>query len=122
MILLIIAVLFFIAALLGLITIYLGYAAVKASPAYELKKRLRTLALDVRGGIPSDLKIEILADMSRSDKFLYKFKHIRTLHALIDKAGFRIDVKIFLLVVAVIAAAGFVIGAALRRDNTKIFC
>jgi hypothetical protein len=97
MILLIIAVLFFIAALLGLITIYLGYAAVKASPAYEVKKRLRTLALDVRGGIPSDLKIEILADMSRSDKFLYNFKPIRKLHALIDKAGFRIDVKIFFL-------------------------
>ena len=115
MILLIIAVLFFIAALLGLITIYLGYAAVKASPAYELKKRLRTLALDARGGIPSDLTIEILAEMSRSDKLLYKFKPIRKLHALIDKAGLRIDVKIFLLVVAVIAAAGFVIGAALQR-------
>ncbi len=39
MMLLIIAVLFFIAALLVLITIYLGYAAVKTSPAYELKKR-----------------------------------------------------------------------------------
>ena len=115
MILLIIALLFFMAALLGLITIYLGYAAVKASPVYELKKRLRNLALEARGGIPADLKIEILEEMPRFDKLLYNFKLVRKLHESIDKAGLRIDVKIFALIVLVFAAAGFVIGAALQR-------
>jgi len=115
MVLLIIALLFFVAALLGLIAIYLGYAAVKSSPTYELKKRLRNLALEARGGIPSDLKIEIIEEMPRFDKFLYKFKPIRKLHEYLDKAGLKIDVKIFVLIPVVFAAAGFVIGAALQR-------
>jgi len=115
MMLLIIALLFFTAALLGLIAIYLGYAAVKSSPTYELKKRLRNLALETRGGIPADLKIEIIEEMSYFDKLLYNFKPVRKLHESIDNAGLKIDVIIFVLIVLVFAAAGFVIGAALQR-------
>jgi tight adherence protein B len=113
--LLIIAVLFFIAALLVLITIYLSYAAVKTSPAYELRKRLRTLALDAAGSIPSDLKIEILQEMSPIDKIIYRLGVIRKLHAWIDKAGFKVDVKVFLLVVLVFASLGFLLGVLLHR-------
>ena len=113
--LLIIAVLFFIAALLVLITIYLSYSAVKTSPAYELRKRLRTLALEARGDIPSDLRIEILQDMSPIDKMVYKLKIIRRLHAWLDKAGFKIDVKVFLLAVLVFASLGFLLGVILHR-------
>jgi len=115
MILLIIAVLFFISALLVLITIYLNYAAVKTSPAYALRKRLRTLAIDAGGDIPSDLRIEILQDMSPIDKVLYKFKIIRKLHASLDKAGLKIDVKVFFLVVLVFASLGFLLGVFLHR-------
>lgn len=115
MMLLIIAVLFFIAALLVLITIYLSYAAVKTSPAYELRKRLRTLALDAAGSIPSDLKIEILQEMSPIDKIIYRLGVIRKLHAWIDKAGFKVDVKVFLLVVLVFASLGFLLGVLLHR-------
>jgi len=115
MILLIIAVLFFISALLVLITIYLSYAAVKTSPASELRKRLLNLALDAGGGIPADLRIEILQDMSPIDKVLYKFKIIRKLHASLDKAGLKIDVKVFLLVVLVFASLGFLLGVFLHR-------
>lgn len=115
MMLLIIALLFFTAALLGLIAIYLGYAAVKSSPTYELKKRLRNLALETRGGIPADLKIEIIEEMSYFDKLLYNFKPVRKLHESIDNAGLKIDVIIFVLIVLVFAAAGFVIGVALQR-------
>ena len=115
MILLIIAVLFFISALLVLVTIYLSYAAVKTSPTYELKKRLRTLALDAGGNIPADLRVEILQEMSPIDKILYKFKIIRKLHAWIDKAGLKIDVKVFLLAVLVFASLGFLLGVLLHR-------
>ena len=115
MILFIVAVLFFIAALLVLITIYLSYAAVKTSPAYELRKRLRTLALDAEGSIPPELRIEILQDMSPIDKILYKFGITRKLHAWLDKAGFKIDVKVFLLVVLIFASLGFLLGVLLHR-------
>jgi tight adherence protein B len=116
MILLIIACLFFIAAFLGLITLYMAYAAVKASPAYELKKRLRTLAMEAgEGALPADLKIEILVEMTPLDKFLYKSKLIRRLDGLIYKAGLKIDVKVFLLIILSSAAAGFLIGTILNR-------
>ena len=76
MILFIIAVLFFIAALLVLITIYLSYAAVKTSPAYELKKASQKPCTGcTRAVFLSDLRIEILQEMSPIDKILYKFKH-----------------------------------------------
>ena len=115
MMLLIIIGLFFIAALLFLITIYVGYTAVKTSPAYELKKRMRTLALEARVTLPSDLKIEILGEMSRTDMFLYKFKVIRKLHDWLDRAGLKIDVKVFLLALVVFTASGLLLGAALNR-------
>lgn len=113
--LLIVAVLFFIAALLVLITIYLSYTAVKTSPAYELRKRLRTLALDAAGGIPQDLKVEILQDMSPVDKVIYKFGFFRKLHEWLDKAGLKIDVKVFLLVALVFALLGLLAGLLLQR-------
>jgi tight adherence protein B len=115
MILLIIAALFFIAALLGFITVYMAYAAVKMSPAYELKKRLRKLAVESYAGLPSDVRIEILVEMTPLDKFLYKFKLMRLLDGLIDKAGLKIDVKIFLLIILSSAATGFLIGTVLNR-------
>jgi tight adherence protein B len=115
MTLLIIAVLFFIAALLGLITLYMAYIAVKASPAFELKKRLRKLAVESHTAIPSDIRVEILVEMTPLDKFLYKFKPIRQLDGLIDKAGLKIDIKIFLLIILSSAAAGFLIGTLLNR-------
>lgn len=115
MTLVIISILFFIAALLVLITIYLSYTAVKSSPAYELRKRLRTLALESHRSIPSDLRIEILQDMTPVDRVLYKLGIIRKLHAWLDKAGLKIDVKVFILVVLIFASLGFLGGAVLRR-------
>jgi tight adherence protein B len=115
MMLLIIAGLFFMAAVLGLFTLYMAYTAVKASSTYELKKRLRTLAIETGEGLPADLKIEILVAMTPLDRFLYKFKPIRKLDGLTDKAGLKIDIKIFLLIILSSAAAGFLIGTLLNR-------
>jgi tight adherence protein B len=115
MTLLLIIGLFFIAALLSLSAIYLGYTAARTSPAYELKKRMRTLALEAKAAIPADMKIEILGEMSRTDKFLYKFKVIRKLHDWLDRAGLKIDVKVFLLALLIFTAAGLLLGTALNR-------
>jgi tight adherence protein B len=103
------------AALLGLIALYMTYATVKESPTYELRKRLRKMAVEAGEGIPADLRLEIMVEMTPLDKALYKFAFIRRLHSSLDKAGIKIDVKVFILMLLFIAVAGFVIGAALQR-------
>jgi len=110
-----IVVLFFLACLFGLITIYLWYAAVRTSPAFEAKKRLRKLALEAAEIFPADLRIEILVTMTPLDKFLYKFKLIRKLDAFIDKAGLKIDVKLFLLIMFTTSIMFFFFGMLLQR-------
>ena len=112
---LMVVVLFFIAAVMGLMTVYMSYAAISKSPASELKKRLRKIALETKEDFPADLKIEILIEMSPIDKSLYKFKQIRKLDALIDKAGLMTDIKMFSLIILISALNGFFIGAALQR-------
>lgn len=112
---LIIATLFFIAVLLFLVTFYMWYSSVKISPAFELKRRLRKLAMEAGEKFPAELKLEILVEMSGLEKLLYKFKLMRKLDVLIDKAGLKFDVKIFLLIVLIFAATGFVIGLALGK-------
>jgi tight adherence protein B len=112
---LIIATLFFIAILFFLIVFYMWYSSVKASPSFELKRRLRKLAMETGEKLPAEVRLEILIDMTQIEKFLYKFKLIRKLDALLDKAGLKYDIKIFLLVVLTFAATGFFIGLVLRR-------
>jgi hypothetical protein len=55
MTILIIVVLFFIAILLGLIALYMWYAAIKSSPRFEVRRRLRKLAIEQNEGLPADL-------------------------------------------------------------------
>jgi tight adherence protein B len=113
--LLIIVGLFFMAALLGLIALYMTYAAVKESPTYELRKRLRKMAIEAGEGLPADLRLEIMIEMTKLDKVLYRFSFVRRLHASLDKAGLKVDVKVFILVILFLAVAGFIIGAAMQR-------
>jgi tight adherence protein B len=110
-----IVVLFFIAVICGLITLYMWYAAVKASPTFELRRRLRKLAHETKMRIPEELRIEIFVDMTVLDKFLYKLKFIRKLDGLIDKAGIKLDLKMLLLIVLISAVSGLFIGIALQR-------
>lgn len=112
---LIIATLFFIAILLFLVVFYMWYSSVRTSPAFELKRRLRKLAVETGARLPAELRLEILVEMTQIEKFLYKFKLMRKLDALLDKAGLKHDIKIFLLVVFTFAATGFFIGLLLRR-------
>src|SRR4030042_1635226 len=113
--------LFFIAAVLGLMTLYMSYATISKSPSSELKKRLRKIALETEEEFPADLKLEILVEMSPIDKFLYKFKQIRKLDSLIDKAGLKVDIKMFSLIILVSALNGFFIGAAIQRGILPAF-
>ncbi len=111
-----IAVLFFIAALLIVVTIYMWYAAVTTSPKYELRKRMRKLALDAEDRrFPEELRAEILREMTPLDRVFLKIKPFRMLDVLIDKAGLKTDLKVFVLAMIIGAAVAFAIGLFPRR-------
>jgi tight adherence protein B len=106
-----IVVLFFIAAFLGIIALYMSYMEVKTSPRYHLKKRLRGLAIDASNRrFPSDLRLEILREMSPFERFLYRFKPVRRLDGFIDMAGLKADVRLFIILIIGFAALGYCIG------------
>lgn len=107
-----IALLFFLAAFLGVVAIYLWYVAVKTSPRLLLRKRLRGLAVDVSDRrFPADLRLEILREMNPLDRFIFRFALVRRLDGLIDKAGLKTaDVKLFILLIIVLGAMGYVVG------------
>jgi tight adherence protein B len=110
-----IVLLFFIAILLGVAAIFMGYASVKAAPAYELKRRLRKLALESDERLPSELQVEILKEMTPVDRFLYKFSLIRRLDKLADSAGLKIDIKLGIIFLIIAPLVGFTLGISLRR-------
>jgi tight adherence protein B len=112
-----IIILFFVALLLGVIALILTYGAVKASPSYELKKRLRRLALRGDERLAEDVASEIITEMSPLDRQLYKIGFIQRLERMIDMAGLKIDYKAFALLVLVFAVAFCGIGFVLRRGT-----
>lgn len=110
-----IVLLFFIAILLGVAVVFMGYASVKAAPAFELKKRLRKLALESDERLPSDLQVEILKEMTAIDRFLYKFSLIRRLDRLVESAGLKIDIKLVIISLMIASLVGFTLGISLQR-------
>lgn len=107
--------LFFIAVALAVLAIYMGYTTLKESPFFAVRKRLRELAVSSEEALPSDIKVEIIKEMLPIDRFLFKYKIFRNLNRLIDQAGLKIDIKLFLLITILSAAVGFFIGFALQR-------
>lgn len=122
MTIILIAILFFLAVLLGVITIYMAYVTVRSSPQYDLRRRMRTLAVKSDDRLPADLKVEILREMTPADKFLYKFSVVRWFDGLLQNAGLKIDVKLFLLIIITSTVAGFAVGFALKRGIILAIC
>lgn len=121
MTLVIIVFLFFLATLFGLATLYNAYSAVTSSPSFELKKRLRNLAVQSDKSIPDELRLEILRDMTPAEHLFYRFSLVRRLSRLIDSAGVNIDVRRFLAFMVIIALACFCLGMLLRRGIMPAF-
>ncbi len=115
MILTIIIFLFFIAIFAGIVAVYVWYAAVKASPNYQLKRRLGKLALIDDEKLPSDLTRELLGEMKPLDKFLLRSSLYRRFDRLIDTTGLKIDPKIVLLFIIITGICFFILGISLNR-------
>ncbi len=110
-----IVLLFFIAVMLAVVTVYMWYTAFKSSPKYELRRRMRRLALDAENRrFPEELRAEILREMDPVDRFLLKMKPFKMLDMLLDKAGYKTELKAFVLIILIMAASGYLIGLLLR--------
>jgi tight adherence protein B len=111
-----IVVLFFITAQLLVIAGYLWYSAIKSSPRYELRKRLRRLAVDPADRrFPEELRVEILQEMTSVDKLLLRLRPLKRLDTLIDKSGVKTDVKMLLLFMLATGSLGFAAGLLIQR-------
>ncbi|MEE9614803.1 MAG: type II secretion system F family protein [Thermodesulfobacteriota bacterium] len=97
-----IVVMFFFAAFLAVITLYMWVVEVRSSPRYQIRKRMRGLASDAADRrFPADLRVELLKEMSPLDRVLFKSSLVRKLDDFVDSSGVKWDVKmVFLLVVA----------------------
>jgi tight adherence protein B len=110
-----IVLLFFIAIMLAVVTVYMWYSAVRSSPKYELRRRMRRLALDIENRrFPEELRSEILREMDPLDKLLLRIKPFSKLDMLIDKAGLKIELKAFMLIILIAAASAFSLGLLIR--------
>jgi len=107
----------FVAVLLVLIAAYLAFTEVMESPAAELRRRLRRMAVDNRWeAMPEGLRGEIIKEIPRFERFLARVPLLRNLDRQLDQAGVKISSLKFLLMTIAAALAGFVLGFALRRD------
>ena len=111
-----IVILFFIAVLLAFVTVFMAYDVIRTSPSYELRKRLKELAVNADERLPADLRVDIMLGVSPVDRFLYKFWVIKRLNKLISNAGLKIDMKIFILLTIAATLAGLCVGMALGKQ------
>lgn len=110
-------VLTFVAVLLVLIAAYLTFTAAKESPAAELRRRLRRMAINNRlEALPDGLRVEIIKEIPRFERLLARVPLLRNIDKLLDQAGVKTTPPKFLLMTIAATLAGFVLGYSLRRD------
>lgn len=107
----------FVAVLLVLIAAYLAFTTVKESPAAELRRRLRRMAVDNKlAALPEGLRTDIIKEIPRVERLLARVPLLRNIDKLLDQAGVKITSLKFLLMTIAATLAGFVLGYSLRRD------
>ncbi len=112
-----IVILTFVAVFLVLSAIFLGFTAVKESPATELKRRLRTMARSKKWQtLPDDLRAEIIKETPPFERFISQIPLLRNTDKWLDHAGLKITPARFYLLTLAISFAGFAIVFILRRE------
>lgn len=116
---LLIVLLIFITAFLLFLAIYLNISAVRDSPKAELKRRLRQVATgkgSYTGGVSEDLRTEIIKETPPLERFMNRVPALRILDGKLDKSGLSITLPTFLLIIAGLALAGFIITFVFTRN------
>lgn len=109
---LLIVLLIFIAAFLTVLAVYLNFTAVKDSPKAHLRRRLRQVALTKgrnAGGIPEDLRSEIIKETPPLERFLNGIPLLRRLDSRLDRSGLSMTLATFLAIVIGLGLIGFVV-------------
>jgi tight adherence protein B len=103
-------VLFLIAAVVFIVlAVYLGATLITESPKAELRRRLRRMANQQPGGLPEDLRSEIIKEIPPFDRVLSKIPYFRDLDKKLDQAGLKIPVTKFVMIVSVVALSTFIL-------------
>jgi len=110
---LLIVLLFFIAAFLLFLAVYLNVVSVKDSPKAHLRRRLRRVALTEgsdKNGLPQDVRADILKETPPLERFLTGIPIFRRLDSRLDRSGLTLTLGTFLTIVISIGLGGFVLG------------
>jgi tight adherence protein B len=87
----------FIAAFVIISSIFYSVTAIKESPSYVLKRRLRRLAGNIaNNNIPDELRSEILKETPPLERVLNRIAFFRNVDRRLDQAGLKISVQLFL--------------------------
>ena len=122
-----IAALIFLFAFCLFLAIYLGVAEKQASPKAELKRRLQRMARSGGRGIPEEVRSEIMKESPPAEQLLARLPLTRNLDQKLDRAGVRMKVSLFVLMVSAgavlcAAAVGLRTGSALFSALAAAAC
>ena len=81
----------------------LAVSGAQASPRSELKRRLRQMASQGTQEMPTDLRSEIIREMSPADRFLSRWPLAGDLERKLDRAGLHLTVSAFAMICAGVA-------------------
>lgn len=116
---LLIVLLFFIAAFLLFLAVYLNISTVKDSPKAHLRRRLRRVALTEgsdKNGLPQEVRTDILKETPPLERFLTTIPLFGRLDSRLDRSGLTLTLVAFLTIVISIGFGGFVICFIISRN------
>jgi tight adherence protein B len=116
---LLIVLLIFIAVFFIVLAVYLNVSALKDSPKAHLRRRLRRVAMtggSDTGGMPQDVRADILKETPPFDRFLSRIPFIGRLESRLDRSGLAMTQATFLAIVIGLAVAGFIICFIITRS------
>lgn len=89
----------FVAVFLLVASAYLGVMAIRESPTYALKMRLKKLALSKTGGnaLSDSLRSDLLKETTQLERTLNSFSLFRIIDRWIEQAGFKIQSHILII-------------------------
>jgi tight adherence protein B len=90
----------FIAVLLIVLAIYLATSELKHAPKAELRRRLRRMARDNKGGgIPEDVRADIIKETPPLERFIGKIPLLKNLDRKLDQAGLKMTVASYFFII-----------------------
>lgn len=97
----------FISVFLLVSAIFLSIQAAKDSPKAALRRRLRRMAISADGNaLPDDVRSEIIRETPPLDRLLARVPFFDKIEKLLDQAGLKITLTIFLLFSLMLLVAG----------------